>query len=143
MAGRRVCVWCTPEHDLGPAEGIPDGQTTHGMCPAAEARVDEQIREIVVRPPCSACHMSPWHPKPPAWIVCLARASGGPVHEGFSYGPGSVFDEPRAEVAARTWAATQRQHTYPGSLVLGIYRDGPAGAERVEDAGVRSGGRRR
>ena len=33
---RRVCVWCDPPHEIEP--GDPDAPTSHGMCPAAEAR---------------------------------------------------------------------------------------------------------
>lgn len=36
--GRRVCAWCKPQRDLGPAPKLPVGAVTHGMCPECERR---------------------------------------------------------------------------------------------------------
>lgn len=41
---RRVCCWCDPHHDLGPApEGT--GGDTHTMCDAAKKRMLDQLAE--------------------------------------------------------------------------------------------------
>lgn len=36
--GRRVCAWCVPPRDLGPAPGLEAGKTTHGMCRECQVR---------------------------------------------------------------------------------------------------------
>jgi hypothetical protein len=36
--GRRICAWCVPMRDLGPAPELPAGQETHGMCDPCYAR---------------------------------------------------------------------------------------------------------
>jgi hypothetical protein len=40
--GRRVCAWCVPHRDLGPAPGVPAGVITHECC--AECLVRERAR---------------------------------------------------------------------------------------------------
>lgn len=35
--GRKVCAWCKPARDLGPAHGLARGQITHGICPTCMA----------------------------------------------------------------------------------------------------------
>ena len=47
VPGRRVCAWCDPHHDIGPAIGIPAGQTTHTMCEAARAREEAAIGALI------------------------------------------------------------------------------------------------
>lgn len=38
LCGRRVCAWCVPPRDLGPAPGVPAGSETTGICPECYAR---------------------------------------------------------------------------------------------------------
>lgn len=43
--GRRVCAWCVPMRDLGPAPDLAAGETTHGICEeCARALVQEEPR---------------------------------------------------------------------------------------------------
>lgn len=48
---RRICAWCDPAHDLGPA---PDGcyGNTHTMCDDARVRLLHELHKI----PVAACH---------------------------------------------------------------------------------------
>lgn len=36
--GRRVCAWCVPMRDLGPAPELPAGVSTHGICEECQRR---------------------------------------------------------------------------------------------------------
>ena len=35
--GRRVCAFCEPPRDMGPAPGLAFGDVTHGICAACAA----------------------------------------------------------------------------------------------------------
>jgi hypothetical protein len=45
--GRRVCAWCTPQRDMGPAPELAPGKITHGICPDCFA---VQFREVAPLP---------------------------------------------------------------------------------------------
>ncbi len=45
--GRRVCAWCQPQRDLGPAPGLAAGKVTHGVCPECFER---QMAELNLSP---------------------------------------------------------------------------------------------
>lgn len=47
--GRRVCAWCEPQRDLGPAPDVPAGRVTHGICPACLAVEKARIGLVEVR----------------------------------------------------------------------------------------------
>lgn len=45
--GRRVCAWCTPQRDLGPAPELAVGKITHGIC---EQCLAAQLAEVPLPP---------------------------------------------------------------------------------------------
>ena len=92
MSRRRICAWCTPPHDLGPA---PDGcgGDTHTMCDAAAARVLAQVGAS--RSACVLCGTTIRGLPRNAWVVCH---SGG--HEVFAWGVGAVDLEAQARSSA-------------------------------------------
>lgn len=52
--GRRKCAWC--EVDLGPVEGLPDGEVTHGLCPTCKwkelARLGIPVSPVITHYQC-------------------------------------------------------------------------------------------
>ena len=50
--GRRVCAWCVPPRDMGPALSLPVGRVTHGICDACAAMMKPAAEQVaaVVRP---------------------------------------------------------------------------------------------
>ena len=42
--GRRICAWCVPHRDLGPAPSLAAGQITHGICEECSRRMMEVSR---------------------------------------------------------------------------------------------------
>lgn len=39
QCGRRVCAWCVPQRDLGPAHELCCGDVTHGICKECSAAI--------------------------------------------------------------------------------------------------------
>ena len=48
--GRRVCAWCKPPRDLGPAPSIPAGKVSHGICASCAAKLLGHELRTEVRP---------------------------------------------------------------------------------------------
>jgi hypothetical protein len=50
--GRRVCAWCVPPRDMGPAPLLAAGRVTHGICEACAASMKPAAEQVaaVVRP---------------------------------------------------------------------------------------------
>ncbi len=58
--GTAECAWCGA--DLGPREGIPEGEVTHGICPSCSDTVFKEAldahRETCRRSDCEICQVS-------------------------------------------------------------------------------------
>jgi hypothetical protein len=53
VPGRRVCCWCNPHHDIGPAPGLKAGEVTHTACEAARDRALAELEKLTAK--ISAC----------------------------------------------------------------------------------------
>lgn len=91
MTGRRVCVWCTPHHDLGPAPGVRGETST--MCDVARAKFEADVATMLPRRMCPCCQLWVRDLPPRAWVVCRV----GGQHDFHAFGPGTPMQESQVE----------------------------------------------
>ena len=117
MSGRRVCVWCTPHHDLGPAPGVAGETST--MCAAARQRFEDDLALSLPSRMCPSCRLHVRDLPPRAWVVCRV----GGQHDFHAFGPGTPVVEAQVESTMRLEVQSPR--------VMGVWRWSDPRTERA------------
>lgn len=123
MSGRRVCVWCTPHHDLGPAPGVRGETST--MCDVARAKFEADVATMLPRRLCPCCHLWVRDLPPRAWVVCRV----GGHHDFHTFGPGFPLEESQVQSTMRVEVQSPQ--------VMGVWRWSDPRTERAPVAPAR------